>query len=120
MPGLVPGIHVFPFAAKTWMAGTSPAMTEEEQLGWHPVHRADLVAVEIAQISQIEFTRAALANARRVFASRAAIGEPRRVPRVGLFGRACRKADGAAIGVCCRLAVDWFRHRKHAGLGEVE
>jgi hypothetical protein len=28
MPGLVPGIHVF-FAVvdKTWMAGTSPAMT---------------------------------------------------------------------------------------------
>jgi len=26
MPGLVPGIHVF-VAAKTWMAGTSPAMT---------------------------------------------------------------------------------------------
>jgi hypothetical protein len=30
MPGLVPGIHVFECAAgrKTWMAGTSPAMTE--------------------------------------------------------------------------------------------
>jgi hypothetical protein len=28
MPGLVPGIHVFLGAsAKTWMAGTSPAMT---------------------------------------------------------------------------------------------
>jgi hypothetical protein len=27
MPGLVPGIHAF-FAAKAWMAGTSPAMTE--------------------------------------------------------------------------------------------
>jgi hypothetical protein len=26
MPGLVPGIHVFS-VAKTWMAGTSPAMT---------------------------------------------------------------------------------------------
>jgi hypothetical protein len=26
MPGLVPGIHVF-FRVKTWMAGTSPAMT---------------------------------------------------------------------------------------------
>jgi hypothetical protein len=26
MPGLVPGIHVFS-ASKTWMAGTSPAMT---------------------------------------------------------------------------------------------
>jgi hypothetical protein len=31
MPGLVPGIHVFLAAlsqSKTWMAGTSPAMTE--------------------------------------------------------------------------------------------
>jgi hypothetical protein len=28
MPGLVPGIHVFLVAEqKTWMAGTSPAMT---------------------------------------------------------------------------------------------
>jgi len=29
MPGLVPGIHVFTrlAARKTWMAGTSPAMT---------------------------------------------------------------------------------------------
>src|SRR5690242_15135657 len=27
MPGLVPGIHVFLAASKTWMAGTSPAMT---------------------------------------------------------------------------------------------
>ena len=29
MPGLVPGIHVLEFAiSKTWMAGTSPAMTK--------------------------------------------------------------------------------------------
>ncbi|MGF6311293.1 hypothetical protein ABIB82_005510 [Bradyrhizobium sp. i1.8.4] len=27
MPGLVPGIHVFASRRKTWMAGTSPAMT---------------------------------------------------------------------------------------------
>ena len=27
MPGLVPGIHVLTDSAKTWMAGTSPAMT---------------------------------------------------------------------------------------------
>jgi hypothetical protein len=26
-PGLVPGIHVFRAASKSWMAGTSPAMT---------------------------------------------------------------------------------------------
>ena len=31
MPGLVPGIHAFPCYErnKTWMAGTSPAMTVE-------------------------------------------------------------------------------------------
>jgi N-methylhydantoinase A len=29
MPGLVPGIYAFRAAAKTWMAGTSPAMTTE-------------------------------------------------------------------------------------------
>jgi hypothetical protein len=30
MPGLVPGIHVFLLGSKTWMAGTSPAMTKEK------------------------------------------------------------------------------------------
>jgi len=29
MPGLVPGIHVLGAASKTWMAGTSPAMTPD-------------------------------------------------------------------------------------------
>jgi hypothetical protein len=28
MPGLVPGIHAFTIGKKTWMAGTSPAMTQ--------------------------------------------------------------------------------------------
>jgi hypothetical protein len=34
MPGLVPGIHVFDIheTAKSWMAGTSPAMTIENWL----------------------------------------------------------------------------------------
>ncbi|MGF6500021.1 hypothetical protein ABIB78_003708 [Bradyrhizobium sp. I1.14.4] len=31
MPGLVPGIHVYAYTeGKTWMAGTSPAMTVSE------------------------------------------------------------------------------------------
>jgi hypothetical protein len=33
MPGLVPGIHDFYLFGKTWMAGTSPAMTDEKGLG---------------------------------------------------------------------------------------
>jgi len=34
MPGLVPGIHVLCAAqqSRTWMAGTSPAMTANEML----------------------------------------------------------------------------------------
>ena len=34
MPGLVPGIHVFAALQhnKTWMAGTSPAMTPKSEL----------------------------------------------------------------------------------------
>jgi hypothetical protein len=33
MPGLVPGIHVlFQNETKTWMAGTSPAMTYQSSL----------------------------------------------------------------------------------------
>jgi hypothetical protein len=29
MPGLDPGIHASLFGCETWMAGTSPAMTDE-------------------------------------------------------------------------------------------
>jgi hypothetical protein len=31
MPGLVPGIHVLFLQDKTWMAGTSPAMTMKKE-----------------------------------------------------------------------------------------
>ena len=48
MPGLVPGIHVFRYVAarKTWMAGTSPAMTArfERQL---PIHMTSRTATLI-------------------------------------------------------------------------
>ncbi len=34
MPGLVPDIHIFSLGkGKTWMAGTSPAMTRENPTG---------------------------------------------------------------------------------------
>ena len=52
-----------------------------------PVHRADLVAVEIAQVSKVQFAGGAFANARRIFAGLAAIGDAGRVPGVGLFVR---------------------------------
>ncbi len=39
MPGLVPGIHVFLSEAKTWMTGTSPAMTELGDLPYRTCRR---------------------------------------------------------------------------------
>jgi len=41
MPGLDPGIHAFQQASKTWMAGTSPAMTMLHEYGFSNL--ADLV-----------------------------------------------------------------------------
>ena len=58
MPALVAGIHVFLVAAKTWMAGSSPAMTDMTKL--YPLLRCALgslgkflhhaVALEFRQI----------------------------------------------------------------------
>jgi hypothetical protein len=41
MPGLVPGIHVF-CASKTWMAGTTPAVTKSGGSGL-PENRPNLL-----------------------------------------------------------------------------
>src|SRR5690242_12447725 len=35
MPGLAPGIHVLTLQTKTWMAGTSPAMTVASRCSRH-------------------------------------------------------------------------------------
>jgi uncharacterized protein len=45
MPGLVPGIHVF--LAKTWMAGTSPAMTENALLSVVPNSILEIAGVSM-------------------------------------------------------------------------
>src|SRR5262245_22744792 len=45
MPGLVPGIHVFLPASKTWMAGTSPAMTTDRSLMAPPQNPTSIRAV---------------------------------------------------------------------------
>src|SRR5258705_3076450 len=84
------------------------------------MYRADFVAVGVAQIGDIEFVAGAFANTWRVFASRCAMGDTGRMPRVGLLGGSGGKADGAAIGAGRPLARGRLRHRKRAGFGEVE
>jgi uncharacterized protein len=47
MPGLDPGIHVFLDAAKTWVAGTSPAMTENVVLSVVPSSTLEIAGVHM-------------------------------------------------------------------------
>src|SRR4051812_10290290 len=86
----------------------------------HSMHRADLVAVEVTQIRNIEVDAGALADAGRIFARDAAGGDAGRMPCIDLLRRVGGKADGAAIRARRRLAIDRLRHREHAGLGDVE
>ncbi len=70
MPGLVPGIHVFLSTAETWMAGTSPAMTEsdfrDEELLADVICRliGDVRHVAVGAASPIPATAALLARER--------------------------------------------------------
>jgi uncharacterized protein YuzE len=47
MPGLVPGIHVFMLLAKSWMAGTSPAMTDSKAMRMRVDHTADALYLNL-------------------------------------------------------------------------
>src|ERR1700676_2133235 len=77
---------------------------------------AELVAVGVAQIGDVEFDPTAFADARRFFAGFAAMGEAGGVERLGRLGRVGGKTDGAAIGKGCRLAIDRLRYREGPGL----
>src|SRR5687767_10613276 len=81
------------------------------------MHRTELVAVRVTQIGEIEvactFQRA---NSRRVFDRRTASLDSRRMPSVYLRRVVHRKTDCAAIGVCCRRAIDWLGHHQHPAI----
>jgi hypothetical protein len=59
MPGLVPGIHAF-LCCKTWMAGTSPAMTSRLEFPKnYPLanHTADVSASDRWRLWRIGYSR---------------------------------------------------------------
>src|SRR2546429_3463587 len=82
MPGLVPGIHVFLCMAKTWMAGTSPAMTEEREY-----REEELLADAIAGLIA-DARHAAIGAASPIPAAAAMLARERGNgrPRVSLLG----------------------------------
>src|SRR6266704_1588720 len=54
MPGLVPGIHVFHLASKSWMARTSPAMTRRAR-GSSLVKAEEPARIEIKHLLLVLF-----------------------------------------------------------------
>src|SRR5438067_1183287 len=65
-----------------------------------------------SEIGRIHLAGGPLAYARRVLDRRAAIGDAGFMPGVDLIRTARREADGAAIRMAGRLAVDRFRHHE--------
>src|SRR4051794_22932386 len=63
----------------------------------HSMQGADLVAVWIAQIGQVDFYARAFAHARRIFTGRCAVCAPGGVPGVGLLGRTGGNPNGPAV-----------------------
>src|SRR5262249_39704318 len=80
------------------------------------MHRDDLVAVGIAQIREIDLARDTLAPAGRVLDALAAVGDAGVVERLDLLGAGAGEADGAAIGMRRRLAVDRPGDAERTGL----
>ncbi len=70
------------------------------------MQRADLVAVRVAQIRQVELAYPVIAKARGLFARGAAVGDAGRMEGVGLLGGLHGEPDGAAIAVGGGLTID--------------
>src|SRR5829696_8388889 len=85
----------------------------------HPVQRAQLVAVGVAQIGEVERAERALAAAGRVLAGGASTRRPGLVPGLDLFRPVHGKPDRAAIGAAGRLPVDRLRHHEGGALVQV-
>ena len=69
------------------------------------MQRAELVAIRVAQIGQIECAHRAVAKPRRLLTRRATVGNASVVERITLLGRVHVNPYCAAIAVRCRLAV---------------
>ena len=84
------------------------------------MNRADLVAIGVAQIRQIEPASRAVSKSRWVFAGPTAVGNTCCVEGVALFRRLRGKSDGAAIAVTSGLTVDGSSNAERARWAAVE
>src|SRR5581483_2251880 len=86
----------------------------------HAVQCANLVATRIAQVGEVELAKSALAPSGRILDALAAVCDAGVVEGHDLLGTVASESDGAAVGVCCHLAVDRLGDSEHAILGAIE
>ena len=79
------------------------------QLLGRPMQRAQLVAVRIAQIGQVQRAKSVVAPAGRVFAGSAAVLDAGCMKRIRLLRGLHFEADRTAVAMCGRLAVNGRR-----------
>src|SRR5215467_481971 len=84
------------------------------------MHRDDLVSGWIAQVGKIDLARRHFSPAGRVLDAFAAVGDAGVVESLDQLGTGAREADGAAISVRRRLAIDRLGDAEHAGLRAIK
>ena len=84
------------------------------------MHRDELVSGWIAQVGKIDLARSPFAPAGWVLDALAAVGDAGVVESLDHLGAGAREADGAAISVCRRLAIDRLGDAEHAGFGAIK
>src|SRR5262245_53804113 len=84
------------------------------------MNRDDLVPGWIAQVGKIDFARSPFTPARRVLDALAAAGDAGVVESFDQLGAGAGEADGAAISVGRRLAIDRLGDAEHAGLRAIK
>src|SRR6516165_9306269 len=84
------------------------------------MHRDELVSGWIAQVGKIDLARRPFAPAGRVLDALTAVGDAGVVESLGQLGAGAREADGAAVSVRRRLAIDRFGDAERAGLRAIK
>src|SRR5512140_1294477 len=85
-----------------------------------PVQRAELVAVRISHVSQVQGTQLAITQTRRVLDRRTALRDRRVVELTDLFRRAALEPDGRAVAEGGRLAIDRLTDAERAPVVPIE
>jgi hypothetical protein len=75
---------------------------------------AELVAVRIAQIGEIQAVKRGLTHTGWGLDRLAAVGDPGSMPEIDMPGRLAGKADRSAIGMGSLLSIDWLGNDEKA------